>query len=318
MNKIYPYIVSIIIAFFAIIPPIGFKISTPDMFIWTGLIVATGFLGTLLLVVQKNIFIKILALGGFINCFFSVCPEISFTSYISLIACCYFYILCSKVKDWTIVFKTIFTVLLFECIFVSIQILDKDVLLNFGVGGKLCFGTIGNRMQFNSFIVILSAILIQKFNWKVICGIISVFILYTIIACRGNELSHIHTSFLVRLPVWKQAIVMSLQHPFTGWGLSSFKVVFPGLSGLGATFAHAHSDWIQNLFETGVPGLLFMISGFGILIRRAMKSKEVLIIIGLCMIAIDMTVHFPLRMIQTVPLIIMFIAYCNFKERGLA
>jgi hypothetical protein len=158
--KIHSYIASTILILLALIPPVPLFIPNPGMMWWTVLVVVFGFLGFLTLFLKTNIFIKIIAVGGFINCFLSAAPFISFTSYLSLLASCYFYILCTKVKDWNIVFKAILAVIIYNLFFMAMQFLGKDSLLNFGLGKNIVeHGIIGNRMQLESFLLIALVLL---------------------------------------------------------------------------------------------------------------------------------------------------------------
>ena len=306
------YIVAIIISFCALMPPVGFNLPYPsNMMIWTALITFAGFAGLLLSFTKIHIFVKVLAIGGFINCFFSCAPLFSFTSYISLLACCYFYLLCTKIIDWKFVFNILFAILIFEGLFLSIQFFGKDTLLNFSYGGKSCWGTVGNKMQLESFLIILSALLIQKINWKIGLGLVILAILFTSLYGIQN---HIWQSLMYRLPVWEKTIHLANIHPFSGWGISTYKIAFPVLgksSYIGAPFLHTHNDWLQVLFETGYIGFAFMVTVFGFVFWKLWVHSKMILLLGLLMISLDMCVHFPMRMLQCVPLIILFLAYCE-------
>jgi hypothetical protein len=312
MNKIISYAVAGIISFCALMPPVGFNIPNPNsMMIWTALITFAGFAGLLLSFTKVNIFVKIIAIGGFINCFFSSAPVISFNSYIPLLACCYFYLLCTKIKDWQPIFNVLFAILIYECIFIFIQFLRADTLLNFSFGGKSCWGTVGNKMQLESFLIILSAFLISKINWKIALGIIVLAILFNTLYGLQN---HLWQSLMFRLPVWKKTIQLANLMPFMGWGISSYKILFPVLgkaSFTGAPFMHAHNDWLQVLFETGRIGFGVMVSIFMFLFYKLLKAKKWRLLVGMIIISLDMCVHFPTREIQCVFIMIAFLAFCE-------
>ena len=167
--KIHSYIVAVLIAFFALIPPIIIIIPNPSFNIWIMMIVISGFLGFLTLFINTNIFIKILSIGGFFNCFFSCVPHECFTSYISLLACCYFYILCSKVKNWNLIYKTVLCIVIYNLFFMSMQFFGKDSLLNFSMGKNIVeHGILGSRMELESFLLICLVILLAiKGSWKI-------------------------------------------------------------------------------------------------------------------------------------------------------
>jgi O-antigen ligase len=119
---------------------------------------------------------------------------------------------------------------------------------------------------------------------------------------------------MCRLPVWEKTIQLTNLHPFAGWGISTYKIVFPVLgksSYVGAPFLHAHNDWLQVLFETGYIGFAFMVIVFGYIFYKLLKTDKWLMIIGLLIISLDMCVHFPMRGLYAVPLITLFFAFCE-------
>src|ERR1700674_4212273 len=98
MQRIYPYFVLLIICFLAVIPPIDWFIENPPNDKWLWMIAISGFLGFLTLFIKTNWYVRIIAIGGFINCFFSSIPYLSFTAYVLLVGCCYFYIVCERIN----------------------------------------------------------------------------------------------------------------------------------------------------------------------------------------------------------------------------
>ena len=309
------FFISALLAFFALIPPVGFRIPNPDMMVWTAMMVFAGFLGVLLLFTRVNAIVKIAAIGGYVNCFLSAAPVLSFTSYIPLLFCCYFYLFCTKVKSWTPIFNTLAAIIILECLFIFIQILRKDTLLNFGFGGRSCFGTIGSQMQLESFLVVVSALAIQRRRMLVFALVVGSSILYTVL--YGLHI-HITSSFMSRLPCWKQAFLLANEHPFTGWGIGSFKFIFTPLSkGVTENFRSAHNEWVQMLFETGYPGLILMAGVFGYLVYRLIKGKRWLLLVALTALAMDISVHFPLRTLQCPLIIVAFLAYLEQNLRGI-
>ena len=305
---------SFFIVLFALLPPVYIEVPQQNMSAWTAVMVFAGFLGIILLYTKVNIFVKAIAFGGYINCFLSAAPIISFTSYLPLLFCCYFYLLCTKIKDWKLIFNVLFTILLLECLFMIMQILGKDPLLNFGFGGKNCYGTIGNKMQLESFIVVVSVLALQGRRKIVLAVVLATATLYTII--YGFHI-HIHSSFTGRMVVWVEAFKMSNWHPFVGWGIGTFKFMFTPLTKLiipGQNFSAMHNEWLQVFFETGYPGLILMVSLFSFLTYRLIKIRKWLLLAGLLALSLDMSVHFPLRTLQC-PLIV--IAFLAFLEQNL-
>ena len=283
------------------------------MQIWVYIALVSGFLGFYTLFIDINIFIKILAIYGFLNCFLSSCPLISFKDYPILIGCIYLYWLLTKLKHWEIVFKLILTLIIFNLFFVIIQLLNKDSLLNWGLSKNSVEGTLRNPMQLKSLIIVALAFIVAYKKPKFIKN--KWFIALLIIGSISYLFFHkvFHYFPLIRLGAWKEAFRIYLLHPLFGWGMSSFKFIFPALSegyfkGEGL-WLQAHNDWLQILFEMGVFGFLITLAFVGNLVIRLRKYFYILV--GLVMIVFDMMVHFPLHMISTVLIIIAFLAYCN-------
>ena len=313
--KIYPYIASIFIAFFALIPPINFYIPTPNIEWWTMIVVIAGFLGFLTIFINTNIFLKILAVGGFINCFvFS--PYVSFTAYVPFVICCYFYILCTKIEDWKPIYNTVLCLVIYNLFFMTMQFLGKDTLLNFGIGkGIVEHSIIGSRMQMESFLlnclVLLMAIkgINKKWFENYVMGLMLLSVL--LILCIYTD-PIIHNPFGSRIPVWLATIKLANQHPFMGWGIGSYKFIFFPLSGLHTLpWLEAHNDFLQILFETGYIGLSVILIIIGTLFYKLRNNKVILI--GLSLVCIDMMIHFPIRVLNIVLILICFLAYCETK-----
>jgi len=359
MKNITAYIVGSIIASLALIPPIYFSVDAPSAY-WPWWIIIAGFLGFYTLFIKTDFIVKVVAIGGFLNCFFSADPYVSFTSYISLVAGCYFYILCRSIKDYKPVFKILQCLLVFTAFMFIVQFFGQDRLLNFGrvrnFSGDYCFGIIGQHMQSGSFSVILSAALLPfsminlgfPFIVSTICNSAGSFIcaiigLFTFLI-EGRDKKHVFKSigFLVlifiawmilsgkisenmsnsggRLGVWLSSLEMSFKHPIAGWGMSTYKGIFPALGGIKTIpWKTAHNCWIQIIFEFGYTGFLIASIYFsGLFIRlikltrrRAKRDMAYKCLAGLMMIAVNMMFHFPTRMIQTILIIIFFLAYCE-------
>ena len=116
------------------------------------------------------------------------------------------------------------------------------------------------------------------------------------------------------------AMKMSLTHWATGWGVGTFKAVFSSLGGLKSQpWMMAHNCWVQMIFELGyflsisvIIYYIYLVTSIFKLFRRAILRRESQIcLIGLLMIGTNMMFHFPTRMIQTVLIIIFFLAYCQ-------
>jgi len=311
MDKIKAYGVATLIIFYALIPPIPFHIPNPNFHLWVMMAVLASFAGFCILFLKTNLFIKAIAIGALINCFISRAPYIAFTAYVNLMACCYFYILCTRIKDWNIIFKAVLALVAFNIFFMAMQFLGKDSLLNFSAGKTIIsHGVIGSRMQTESFLLVALALIIaiKGISWKAV--LLSVLSLVLILCIYTDPI--LHNPLASRLPVWDITIKLANQHPIAGWGIGTYKDIFFPLSGLKTwSWVTAHNDFLQVLFECGYPGFVFMIGALGFLFYRLRKEK--LLLICLSLITIDMSIHFPTRVANTVLIWIAFLSYCERK-----
>lgn len=347
MKNIYSYIVIIPIVLLSLIPGIDFKIPMPTEGLWFWYVLIAGFLGFYTLFINTNSFVKIIAIGSFISCFFSSAPYFSFTAYISIIASCYFFILCSKIQDWQIIFRGLQAIMLLNVFIILMQAISKDAFLNFGRIPSLTYGTICQTMQAGSLSVVLTSALISfsagnfifpfivglyvNSQWTLLCAGLGVLVYffrdYTKFASTVFIITILIFTFLImsngktgnltdtgRRGVWKKSIQLTNQHPIVGWGPGSYQYIFPALSGMTTTpWKTAHNDFVQILFELGYPGLILMILIFFWLIDGLIRAKAFLPMTGVIMLLADMQVHFPLRCLQIVPIILVFLAYCDHK-----
>lgn len=343
MNK---YLALIFLIVLALIPPIDFVITNPTDDLWFVMILVAGFFGVFTLFMKTDWVIPVVSIGSFALCFFSAAPYLSFTSYVSIIICCYLYIICRRVEDWSFIFRALQSLLFINVLLVVMQSCGKDSLLNFGLGKEIvCFGVVGQHMQMGSFSVVLSAFLMSfsfanivfpfiisffcSSPWTFLCAATGFFshfrrtkamiiffsiclVLFIGFSIHQEKFSQnlTHTG---RVHVWKKTAQLALQHPLVGWGPGSYKSIFGGLDDMpehNIPYKNAHNAFLQLLFETGIPFTLFTYGALGILFYRLWKARETACVTGLIMVFMDTLVHFPDRMMQTVGLIICFLAYC--------
>ena len=136
-----------------------------------------------------------------------------------------------------------------------------------------------------------------------------------------------------RMPVWERTIKVVNLRPL-GFGAATYKLIFPLVSqdippsrgaaqakweyentcGEGLAWRRAHNFICQLLFEYGYPGLIFFVSFFiGILLNI---RKDPLKLAGMTILAVNSMTSFPDRMTQSVLIILMFLAFCEFKYKG--
>lgn len=298
---------------FAVFPPIEIRLPMVSDSAWVWLVLISGCLGLWTIFTKVNVFVKAISAYLFISCFFSSAPLISFTAYITMVPLIYFYILCTKIDDWRPITHALIIILVLNQLLLLMQWAGRDSLLNFGLNAISCSGTVGNPMQLKSLMIIATAALIAITRPKKRYVILAVIILLLTsgYATKHNIIQHF---LYARGPVWLETFKLYLQHPIFGWGPGMFKTIFPalvrGTFDLEGVWRTTHNCWLQMLFEVGAVGFL-LVSGYFICLFAKLKKIDLYLFFGLAVIALDMLVHFPTRQIQCVPIMIMFLAYCE-------
>lgn len=302
-----------------------------------------GFLAIYTIFLDIPLIVKIISVFSFVHCFVAKIPYTSFTTFVSIVASVYFFVLCLRIKNWDIVFKVIQGLLFLNMVLLVFQYFDHDNLLNFGRKTE-CVATIGQYMQAGSMAVILAAMLISynKFNilypfitcfiqlsqWTVFSSILGsyflikeeyrkiakIILIILLAACIGyawksGKLKE-NSSCSGRYPVWKETLHLIGERPY-GYGAGSYKILFPIMSQQrGVPYKSPHNDYLKIGFEMGIPGLILMMCLFlNILVRVLIFGTDEQLA-GLIMIMVNMVFHFPMCCIQAVPVIIVYFAYC--------
>lgn len=354
MKNWQSYIVALILLGFSSLPFIHIQITAPgEWFPWLFFIAGTLGIGTIF--VKTSNFVKIISILMLVNTFLSAVPLLSFLAYIQFILCVYFFILCQKVEDYTPIFKTLQAFLLFNLFMVFMQTIGRDKLLNFD--NDIYFGTVGQHMQFGSFSVIIAAALLlgSQRIYMLFPYIVSVFCNATggfISAVCGNTLliegvhgkKKAHIIFIClflcflawiiiggkftrsinleagRVGVWFNSLKMALEHVFFGWGIGTYKALFPALGGIkGIPWKTAHNCWVQMFFECGIIIFSVILTYFSYLIvslkkmtkRNVSRETSYNCLAALTMVGVNMIFHFPTRQIQCVLLIVFILAYVD-------
>jgi len=142
--------------------------------------------------------------------------------------------------------------------------------------------------------------------------------------------SHLLTETRLRIAVCSGSLLAA--RPFRGHGLGAFQYVYPGaqaeyfrkhpdsiLAPSPNRTMQAHNDWLQVLVELGLPGLLIVLAGLYILLRRGMTGWET---IGDPALRLEMTAalmavagemihglgNFPIHVVSTAVPFIFFLA----------
>jgi O-antigen ligase len=355
MKNIHAYIALPWIILLANIPPINFLIRIPRNDLWFVLVLISAFFGIYTLWFKTDWKIKVVAIWILILCFFSTSFAVSFSSYVSVVLGCYFYINCLKIKDWTVVFRVLQTLVFLNVLLLTMQFFGHDTLLNWSRGNAIeCYGAIGHHMQMGSFSVIITAMLLSfsiwnlllpltvaffcKTTWTFVCAILGIILLiyfknktlskillisslslFCIVSMQHGSKVRENLAGSGRLDVWEKTIHFAMQKPWTGWGVGQYSVIFPGLDITPQHFqpySTAHNAFLELLFETGIPFTLFVVWWFANLFWRLWRAREILCLAGFSMMLCDSLVHFPDRMAQCVPIIICFLAFCEHRLGG--
>lgn len=321
---------------------------------WFVLVLGMAYAGVYTLFIKTDWYVKVIALWSLALCFLCGSPLEALTSYASIIICCYLYILCTKIKDWTVIWKSLQALLFLNVILVVMQATGHDTLLNFGLGHSLTgYGIIGQHMQMGSFSIVLSAVLLPfslwnllfpffiaffcNSAWTLLTAGLGVFLLIRSISVKGARIfgivalgaaliyalytGKIDSNFGPengRWTVWMQSLKWAWKHPWVGWGAGTYKLLFPSFYVMPQheiPYKTAHNWIIQMIFEMGYPFTIFMIGLIWNLGIKLYERRKVFCLIGLVMILCDAEVHFPDRMLQTVGIIICFLAYCSRQAR---
>lgn len=363
-------IIAAIIAVLAMIPTAVITVSviTNDGW-WTYGVLLFGLAAFLFLYTQTPIFVKAFLVFLFLSCFASRAPYISFTCFMMMTGCAYFYNECLKVKNIDTILRVVQGLFWITAVMVGMQTLGHDKLLNFGREHATYVSTLGNPMMAGTFIVCLAPFLIMKSRAYFIPLFIIALMLKSsgtilslaigaviclLVALKGNKAAQawiivvaiaVLTAMAIkqhdvfqfmnqdRWPAWKKSIQLSMEHPFMGHGLGTYKVIAPammtikdaggtadkwtylGTTGNVLAWRQAHNFYIQALFETGFIGLSFIFMLIGLTLWWIARKKDIILLTGAVILAVNMTIHFPDRMIQTSMLLILFMALCHRKGK---
>jgi len=339
MKKALSYLLPLLVAFVALIPPIRFRIPAPTEH-WPLMVACAGFLGIRTLFIKVNPIVKIAAGLAFLSCFFSSIPYISFNTYVVIVAHIYLYIGLTRMDSWRPMFATFKTLLIYNAFLICMQVIGQDQMFNWSLDSTVCFGITGHHMHMGSYSVILAAflgilsplylafpIVVAFFcnsAWALMCAgsgllvyasarkkraLVGIGVLivagFFVFAIQEGKIQE-NLAHSGRMEVWKESLELTNEKPLTGWGPGTFKGAFPSLSQAifdrrSRPYEHAHNDYVQFAFEFGYP------------ITAAAAAA---LIAGFVMIALNMVVHFPTRLAELCPMILAFLAYCEVSIYG--
>jgi O-antigen ligase len=265
----------------------------------------------------------------------------------SVIVCAYYYLLCTKIEDWEPVKKCVQAIAFFIVLLFIMQLFGKDTLVNFSHKTPVVIGIIGNRMIASSFMCVLAPfllfnplnlivlIIISFVTWSsgavlsigaglCVYGwmkyiklrlliIIAIVVTSVLFAYKTGDFSS-STIRAGRLPVYKKTLELAIKRPI-GYGIGVYKILFEYQCGWkirdqspGKAWRQSHCDWLQILYETGFPGFILFV---GWLISIIRKVRDPIKLAGLTILAVNMLIHFPMRVCNSVFIILAFLAFCS-------
>ena len=317
MKKLITAIALIIVIVMALFPPIveiGVPLTSSKLWLW--LVLLFGFLGLYTVTLKINPWVKAIAVYSFISLFFSTAPFFSQFAYMELIGCIYLYAMLLTIEDWDLVYKVLWCILGINIILLIMQFFHKDNILNFGLASNTCSMSVGNSMQAKSFIIIMIALLIQRYQGltKYLSAIYLILVFLGLVYWTDH---HCWDKFLyARGAVWWETLGLWRNHPIVGHGLGSFKVLFHVLAHgkfeAEGIWYQAHSEYIQQLFEQGLIGFGLLV---GLTINLFKKCKGVALL-GLILILYPMCFQFPCHQISAIPLLLLFLALTERMSYG--
>lgn len=103
---------------------------------------------------------------------------------------------------------------------------------------------------------------------------LAVFFAYHHVVASADAGAQIAPSVMARLSIYADSLRWWRNAPLFGTGLGGFETIYPAYQDLTliGTAAHAHSDWLEFLLETGVFGFIGALCAFGLAMILAARS----------------------------------------------
>lgn len=179
-------------------------------------------------------------------------------------------------------------------------------------------------MQFKTLLIVLLAFLIQNMQSlkKRIVWI------YVAIASFGIWYFAFRNTWsyfcYARGAVWLKTLELALKHPITGWGIGTYKWIFPTLARGAFEFEgiweNAHNEFLEAFSEIGFVGMIPLVLYIGYLLEikihrksrwqlRITKECKGLALLGSLMVFFTLCFYFPMHQPHTSLLLVAFVAY---------
>lgn len=143
-------------------------------------------------------------------------------------------------------------------------------------GGTMLTAGIASASRAGALVLVLEACVIlwrsrrTKHKWILAAATI---VCSTLVG-GGTLVGRLHQPDAMRPEIYRSALAMMAQRPFTGYGLGTFAEVYPEFARVdaGVRVEHAHNDWLEWATEGGIPYLLLWILLAACLASRAWRS----------------------------------------------
>jgi hypothetical protein len=266
LKKAIAYIVAAIVSIFIMTPPWNINVSCQvNSLIWLWSVALAGLFAFYYMHMDAPWPIKLLVIYAFVGSFFSAAPYWSFMMTIPMVACAYFYLLCRKVEDFSIVQKAVQSAFLLICAFMVVQLFGHDTLYNFNRPEPMVIGTIGNPMISATMITCLAPFLLMSNRWYIIplclisiitfstgmmAALLAGILFYSVAKIKKMRMKIMVVILVIEIlfvagipqyaakrfvagrgPIWKRTVELTMKHPIKGYGIATFQLVFPALSG---------------------------------------------------------------------------------------
>jgi len=123
--------------------------------------------------------------------------------------------------------------------------------------------------------------------------------------------------FTHRFETWVVALRLYSEHWILGSGIGHWKYVFANINvaDMGVRMDTAHNEFVQGIFEMGVPFILILIGFMYSWIKKLKKSDKIFTVAAIC-IVINCAVNFPLHIAVTAYMILTWLAVIDRKAYG--
>ncbi len=214
MKKFVSYAVACLLGALAVAPPIPYALDLQvNSFLWVYLIVMAALVSFYLMTQKINVWIKILVVYLFFNCFLSQVPFMSFTAYMVAVMTVLFFSLCLYI-DFEPLLNVLQAVFWLQVAIGIMQRMDKDTLMSFGMPDKnVYFGTVFQGMRLGSLFAIMAPFLLMKSKWYLIPLAIVAFALGTLgfsFALAGGVMVWVLMSPKTKIVSWKWKLCVIL------------------------------------------------------------------------------------------------------------